>query len=112
MKKSSSSPSSATSSGLGSFIAARSPLSRRQFLRGAGIVLSLPLLDSMLPVFSRAAPSSSPLGPDAKPRRMLAICNNLGLLPDQFFPKTTGRGYALSPYLSHLAAHRDDFTVF
>ena len=43
---------------------------------------------------------------------MLAVCNNLGLLPDQFFPKQTGRGYALSPYLEYLRDHRDDFTVF
>jgi BMFP domain-containing protein YqiC len=45
---------------------------------------------------------------------MLAICNNLGLLPDQFFPQatSTGRGYALSPYLRLLEAHREDFTVF
>jgi BMFP domain-containing protein YqiC len=43
---------------------------------------------------------------------MLAICNNLGLLPDQFFPKESGRGYALSPYLETLRAHREDFTVF
>ncbi len=96
----------------GSFVSTRRPVSRRQFLRGAGIVLALPLLDSMLPVFSRAADASDPTGPGAKPRRMLGICNNLGLLPDQFFPKEKGRGYALSPYLETLKAHREDFTVF
>ena len=90
------------------FIATRPTLSRRQFLRSTGIVLSLPLLDSVLPTFSRAASSAAA----KKPRRLLAICNNLGLLPDQFFPTQTGRGYALSPYLQHLAHHRDDFTVF
>ena len=91
-----------------SFVSTRTPLSRRQFLRGAGIVLSLPLLDSMLPTFARANPAGAP----KKPRRVLAVCNNLGLLPDQFFPTQTGRGYALSPYLQHLAQHREDFTVF
>jgi len=90
------------------FIATRTTLSRRQFLRSTGIVLSLPLLDSVLPTFSRAASAAAA----KKPRRLLAICNNLGLLPDQFFPTQTGRGYALSPYLQHLAHHRDDFTVF
>ena len=93
----------------GSLIATRRSLSRRQFLRGAGIVLTLPLLDSMLPSFARAATAT---GAPAKPRRMLAICNNLGLLPEQFFPKQTGRGYALSPYLELLKEHREDFTVF
>jgi Protein of unknown function (DUF1552) len=48
----------------------------------------------------------------ARPRRMLAICNNLGLVPENFFPKQAGRDYGLSPYLERLKAHRDDFTVF
>ncbi len=43
---------------------------------------------------------------------MLAICNNLGLLPDQFFPKENGRDYTLSTYLEVLKEHRDAFTVF
>src|SRR5690349_1506146 len=92
-------------------IATQRALSRRQFLRGAGVVLALPLLDSMLPAFARAAVTNAAA---AKPRRLFAICNNLGLLPDQFFPKagSVGRDYELSPYLRHLEAHRDDFTVF
>src|SRR5688572_2609255 len=93
----------------GSFLSTQRALSRRQFLRGAGIVLSLPLLDSMLPAFAKAAATE---GAKPKPRRMLAVCNNLGLLPDQFFPKEAGRGYKLSPYLEYLRPHRDDFTVF
>jgi hypothetical protein len=43
---------------------------------------------------------------------MLAICNNLGILPDQFFPTQAGADYQLSPYLEELADHRSDFTVF
>jgi BMFP domain-containing protein YqiC len=96
----------------GPFVATSGAVSRRQFLRGAGIVLSLPLLESMLPAFSFAKEKPGLAGAAGKPRRMLAICNNLGLVPDQFFPKETGRGYALSPYLQHLVSHRDDFTVF
>ena len=95
----------------GSFVSTQRAVSRRQFLRGAGIVLSLPLLDSMLPAFAKAAGAGA-AKTSPKPRRMLAVCNNLGLLPDQFFPKQTGRGYALSPYLQTLERHRDDFTVF
>ena len=93
------------------FVTTRRPLSRRLFLRGAGVALTLPLLDSMLPPFARAATSSSPLAPNAKPRRMFAICQNLGVLPDLFFPKGSGRNYEASPYLELLKAHRDDFTV-
>src|SRR2546423_587264 len=96
----------------GSFVSTKHALSRRKFLRGAGIALSLPLLDSMLPAFAAASASSPSTTPGGTPRRMFAICNNLGLLPDQFFPKQAGRDYALSPYLEVLKEHRDDFTVF
>lgn len=89
------------------FISTQRHVSRRQFLRASGIGLALPLLDAMLPAFSRAA-SAPP------PRRFLGVCNNLGLLPEMFFPdaSSTGRGYKLSPYLEELKAHRNDFTVF
>ncbi|WP_435020923.1 DUF1552 domain-containing protein [Tundrisphaera sp. TA3] len=94
------------------FASTRRALSRRGFLRGAGIALSLPMLDAMTPAFARAAASTSPTDPGATPRRMLAICNNLGLVPEYFFPTGAGRDYVASPYLEHLARHRDDFTVF
>jgi hypothetical protein len=94
-------------------ISTRPSLSRRKFLRGAGIVLALPLLDAMTPTFAAVKASSSvTTTPGGKPRRMLGICNNLGLLPDEFFPEDTGRHYTLSPYLEQLKAYRDDFTVF
>ncbi len=97
---------------VGPFVSTRRALSRRRFLRGSGIVMALPLLDAMRPAFARAASGGPPTGPGAKPRRMFAICNNLGLLGDQFFPTGTGRDYALSPYLEELKAHRNDFSVF
>src|SRR5215470_168468 len=95
-------------------ISTRPVLSRRRFLRGAGILLSLPLLDAMTPAFAGLAKRRLAAGatPGGKPRRMFAICNNLGLLPDQFFPKVSGRDYALSPYLETLKEYRNDFTVF
>jgi hypothetical protein len=93
-------------------VTTRRAISRRCFLRGAGIALSLPLLEAMLPAFAASAEPSLPTAPGAKPRRMFAICNNLGLLPDQFFPKDNGPGYTLSPYLEILKEHRNDFTVF
>src|SRR5688572_22653629 len=97
------------------FVSTRSAISRRRFLRGAGIVLSLPLLDAMRPAFAGVgsiAKDAVSATPGGKPRRMFAICNNLGLLPEYFFPKQNGRGYALSPYLDLLREHRNDFTVF
>ena len=88
-----------------SFPVSRPPLSRRTFLRGAGAVLSLPLLDAMRPAFG--ADNAT-----AVPRRMVAIETNMGILPQFFFPEKTGRDYELSPYLDRLAAHRQNMTVF
>ena len=85
-------------------IADRRTLSRRTFLRGAGVAMSLPILDSMTPVFARAKKPKTP-------QRMLAICNNLGLLPDRFFPVEGGTNFTLSPYLNELKDHRKNFTV-
>src|SRR5215813_159425 len=76
---------------------------RRQFLRGAGVALALPMLEGMGSAFAA--------GPD-RPRRMLAICNNLGFLGAGFFPTGAGKDYQLSPYLNILQEHREDFTVF
>jgi hypothetical protein len=79
-------------------------VNRRRFLRGAGVTLALPLLESVRPVFANATGSPTP-------RRMLLISNNLGVLPKPFFPKSSRREYELSPYLQNLAEFREDFTV-
>ncbi|GAB5406062.1 MAG: DUF1552 domain-containing protein [Aureliella sp.] len=85
-------------------------LHRRTLLRGLGVSLALPMLDAMSPAVARAGDRSA--GTDQTPRRMIGICNNLGLLPNKFFPAQAGRGYELSPYLQLLEKHREDFTVF
>jgi hypothetical protein len=93
------------------YLAKNHALPRRTFLKGAGALLALPLLDSMQPAFGRTLQAGG-LARDGKPRRMLAICNNLGLLPDHFFPTGGGKDYVLSPYLELLRSHRERFTVF
>lgn len=80
-------------------------ISRRTLLRGAGVSLALPLLDLMAPV---AVPAQTA----GVPRRMFGICNNLGLLPGDFFPTGAGREYTPSPYLKILEDYREHFTVF
>ncbi|MCC7374336.1 MAG: DUF1552 domain-containing protein [Verrucomicrobiales bacterium] len=92
-------------------VSTRTALSRRNFLRGAGVLVGLPLLDAMSPAFASVTRTARET-PGGKPRRFFGICNNLGLLPDQFFPTEPGRGYGLSPYLEVLKEHRDEFTVF
>src|SRR5262245_39261856 len=90
---------------LAPFASTRRPISRRRFLRGAAVAVALPYLEAMQAPFARAAAAAAP------PRRMFCVCNNLGFLPEPFFPRDAGRDYAPSPYLKLLQEHRADFTV-
>ncbi|MFM7292607.1 MAG: DUF1552 domain-containing protein [Planctomycetia bacterium] len=78
-------------------------LSRRTLLKGSGAALALPLLDAMRPAFGRAA--------ESVPRRLVAVCTNLGVYEKNFLPATAGRDFALTPYLEPFADLRDQFTV-
>jgi hypothetical protein len=82
-----------------------SSLSRREFLRAAGVCLALPTFEGML----SAAPAAARSGGR---RRMVAINHSLGIHGPFFFPKEQERGYELPPYLKVLEDFRDDFTVF
>ncbi len=78
-------------------------ISRRTFLRGAGVSLALPLLGAMSPLRGRAA---------EPPRRLICINTNLGLHTPNLFPARAGRDYALTPYLEAIRDFRNDFTIF
>ncbi|PHQ34897.1 DUF1552 domain-containing protein [Rhodopirellula bahusiensis] len=80
------------------------PISRRTALQASGVALALPLLDAMNPAFGFER--------GEQPKRMVLICNSLGLLPQSLFPKTTGTNYASTDYLELLEEHRTDFTLF
>ena len=67
------------------------PISRRSALRGSGVALSLPLLDVMNPAFG--------FNRTEQPKRMVLICNALGLYPPSLFPKTPGTDYSSTEYL-------------
>jgi hypothetical protein len=71
-------------------------------LRASGVALALPYLDAMTPAFARSA---------APRRRMVAVNFGLGLHLPHLVPATTGRDYALTPYLEELKDFRDQFTV-
>ena len=80
------------------------PISRRTALRATGVALSLPLLDAMHPALGKE--------PEEPPKRMVLICNALGLLPASLFPKSAGKDYTNTEYLQLLQEHRNDFTLF
>jgi hypothetical protein len=107
-------PNTTPSQAHGPFTSRRRPLSRRRLLRAAGVGLALPFLDSMIAPFARAARGAEAVAggaPGGPPRRFFGICNNLGLLHGEFFPRDAGTDYTPSPYLRLLQEHRNDFTV-
>src|SRR5947207_15711526 len=83
------------------------PLSRRTFLRSAGVAIGLPLLDAMLPVGLGAEQKAEKL----RARRLLLIGRPLGMHTPFLFPSTTGNDYEPSRYLKPLQDHRYQFTV-
>ena len=82
-------------------------LDRRAFLRGTGTLLSLPLLEAMVPAFATRAQAAvgQPLP------RFLAMCATLGFHTPFLFPAETGADYTLTPYLEPLRDLRGDFSV-
>lgn len=80
-------------------------LSRRSFLRAAGVSLALPALETFTPA-TRAAATAGPI------RRLVACCTTLGIHGENLFPKQAGRDFELTPYLEPLKDFRNDLTVF
>jgi hypothetical protein len=81
-------------------------LSRRTLLRGAGVTLALPFLESMIPAGLRRASAAG------VPRSRLAcIYIPHGCVMDRWMPATTGRGFGFSPTLQSLEPFRDRLNV-
>ncbi|MFK8113046.1 MAG: DUF1552 domain-containing protein [Rubripirellula sp.] len=90
---------------------ARKPLSRRHFLRGSGAaMIALPCLEAMGPSLGQRALGETSQG--RSPKRLVAMCATLGFHVPYLFPKQAGSDYELTPYLSKLADHRQQMTVF
>jgi hypothetical protein len=81
-------------------------LPRRTFLRGMGVTLALPLLESMVPALTATAATA------ANPqRRFGAIFVPLGERPGYFTPKTVGENFELNTIMQPLEPFRDHLTV-
>jgi len=81
---------------------ARKAVSRRTFLRGAGVTVALPFLDAMVPALAARALKPTPrLG-------FIYIAN--GVIQDQWNPKTTG-AFELTPTLKPLEGVKDHLNV-
>jgi hypothetical protein len=78
-------------------------LSRRTFLRGASVAVSLPFLDAMVPALSAQSGISTP--------RLGFIYFANGVIQNQWKPTTTGHGFELPPTLKPLAPVKDQINV-
>src|SRR5687768_2776200 len=82
----------------------RKTLTRRTVLKGMGVSVALPLLDSMIPPLvaqSRQAPM-----------RLGFVYAAHGVIHSEWKPRQTGRQYELPPNLQPLEGLRDHFNIF
>lgn len=80
-------------------------LSRRFFLGGAGVMLSLPFLEAMAPRHASAG------GAGDVRKRLLAFYLPNGIHMDSWTPTQTGAAFTLPYILEPLAAHQQDLLV-
>jgi hypothetical protein len=80
-------------------------LSRRTFLKGAGVAVGLPFLESMIPAFTPAAKAAT------TPLRFGVVYTPNGAIMQQFTPATTGEGFEFTPILKPLEPFKDSLLV-
>src|SRR5436190_7081887 len=81
-------------------------LSRRTFLRGSGVTLALPFLESMLP-----AQTSSKVVSAVPKTRLGFIYFPHGVTMDKWVPATEGTGFEFTPILKPLEPFRDHINI-
>jgi hypothetical protein len=79
-------------------------MKRRDFLRGAGVALGLPLLDSLRPAWAAAVPARPPV-------RAAFLYFPNGVWEKSWVPQDVGFGYRLSPSLEPLEDVREEVLV-
>jgi hypothetical protein len=81
-------------------------LPRRTFLRGLGATLALPLLDGMVPAFA------STMDAAARPAARLGfVYIPMGIIMNQWTPKTEGAAFEMTPILEPLVPFRERILV-
>jgi len=81
-------------------------LSRRTVLRGLGVTLALPLLDSMIPAQTPLAKTAAKATP-----HMGFIYFPHGAIMDQWTPAAEGANFQITPILKPLEPFRNQLTV-
>lgn len=84
----------------------RKHLSRRTFIRGAGVTMALPFLESMVPAASAASQNKA-----LSPTRLGCIYFPHGVTQDKWKPATSGTGFEFTEILKPLERFRDQLIV-
>jgi len=81
-------------------------LSRRTFLRGAGVTIGLPLLDAMVPAWTALAQTAA----SPKPRMGFLYMPH-GAIMEQWTPAAVGKDFELTPILKPFAPFKKQLTI-
>jgi Protein of unknown function (DUF1552) len=81
-------------------------LARRTFLRGLGVSLALPLLDSMVPALTAETKTAAKAA-----RRLGFVYVPHGMIMQTFTPAAEGSGFEFTPVLRPLEPFRDRLTI-
>jgi hypothetical protein len=81
-------------------------LSRRTFLRGAGVTVGLPLLDAMIPAWTALAQTAA----SPKPHMGFMYLPH-GAIMDQWTPVADGKTFELTPILKPFAPFQKQLTI-
>jgi hypothetical protein len=85
------------------FFLTRKALSRRTLLRGSGVALALPLLESMIP--------AGLYGAELPKARLACLYMAHGAIMSEWTPQQEGINFELSPILQSLAPYKDQLTI-
>jgi hypothetical protein len=77
---------------------------RRTFLKGAGVTVALPFLESMVPAFAATTGTQSPL-------RFSTVFVPNGRIMNKWTPASEGAAFEITPTLAPLAPFRDQMLV-
>ena len=88
-------------------------LNRRLFLKGVGVCVGLPMLESLVPTSLKAAVAEAPLAatPTGAPLRTAYVYFPNGANQDYWWPTGSGSTYELGKTMQPLAALRDKFQI-
>ena len=86
------------------------PISRRTMLRGAGVSLALPWLDSMSSL-ARAASTAGGIAESERPKRAVFTMWGLGVNGRDYTPTAFGREWEATTILKPVSHLRDEFTL-